>query len=149
MGNSLDQLESLWPSYGGAVLAGMAQESQGRVANARRDGCTATLFFPSMCTSNVMPPTATTVKQARYCDACPYARCSTNTTRRRFPSSSTPSPCAAWCGRGTPFFTERLTSSTTLRPWRWRRHWGLQVCTVYAIVFFAGGQKNSYEDKIL
>ena len=112
-----------------------------RAQCARRDGSTATLLFPAMCTSNAMPPTATTVKQTRYYDGYPYARCSTNTTRRRFPSSSTPSPCAAWCGRGTPFFTERLTSSTTLRPWRWRRHWGLQVCTVYAIVFFAGSEK--------
>ena len=32
---ALDQLESLWPPYRGAVLLGVARESQGRVSNAR------------------------------------------------------------------------------------------------------------------
>ena len=35
MNVALDQLESLWPSYRGAVLLGAARESQGRVSNAR------------------------------------------------------------------------------------------------------------------
>lgn len=35
MNVALDQLESLWPPYRGAVLLGAARESQGRVSNAR------------------------------------------------------------------------------------------------------------------
>lgn len=35
MNVALDQLESLWPPYRGAVLLGVARESQGRVSNAR------------------------------------------------------------------------------------------------------------------
>ncbi|CAN0144334.1 unnamed protein product, partial [Laminaria digitata] len=35
MNVALDQLESLWPPYRGAVLLGAARESQGRASNAR------------------------------------------------------------------------------------------------------------------